>query len=453
MPKSADMPLEPDSTEVVYQTPGGEVDGDQSSWWATYSSRTSASLTSTAWTVLTRDCGYIVENAVFGAGDPGGEGWPESRVRRGLVLGSVQSGKTASMIGVTALALDRGVDAVVVLAGSRTSLWRQTFDRICRQLELGVDTATGNRRSVVIPSVEIGTSEDSSVSLSDIYSVSKQRARRAIHVKQPILAVVMKHADHLRTLGDVLRKQVFPELSSTDRPFHLMVLDDEADDGSVLDAVVEASRDPAYGELKQVPRAIADLWDTIPRSGNTAHPSLHVTYVAYTATPQANLLQSDHNPLAPTDFVVALRTPFDVGQLEPRSTVFFEPKGLGNYYTGGETYYRRGEKSGFIQKAGPDAVENVANAVRAYLVAGAIRLLRRPNALGPHSAREEIFATPDEAVNQAPDPHSMLIHVSALTGDQFAVAEDLLMWAGATDRTEARLALASEVTTLPPKLS
>jgi hypothetical protein len=41
-------------------------------------------------------------------------------------MGSVQSGKTASMLGVSALAIDNGIDIIVVLAGTRLSLWRQT---------------------------------------------------------------------------------------------------------------------------------------------------------------------------------------------------------------------------------------------------------------------------------------------------------------------------------------
>ena len=74
-----------------------------------------------------------------------------------------------------------------------------------------------------------------------------------------------------------------------------MVLDDEADDGSVLDAAVEAGLNPV-ANLKQIPRAIADLgaW---PRGD--APDNLYTTYVGYTATPQANLIQEDRNPPGP----------------------------------------------------------------------------------------------------------------------------------------------------------
>jgi hypothetical protein len=112
-----------------------------------------------------------------------------------------------------------------------------------------------------------------------------------------------------------LRANVFCEVKELDRTVQMLVLDDEADDGSILDAVVESSQDPIYGKLKQIPRSIANLWD--PPQG--APENLFSTYIAYTATPQANLLQEDHNPLAPRDFLISLRTPLEVGRFVPSS--------------------------------------------------------------------------------------------------------------------------------------
>ena len=85
--------------------------------------------------VIGADAEHIVDRGIFGAGEPGTNGWPESRERQGLVMGAVQSGKTASMMAVAAKALDRGVDALVVLGGTRTALWRQTFERLVAQLD------------------------------------------------------------------------------------------------------------------------------------------------------------------------------------------------------------------------------------------------------------------------------------------------------------------------------
>ena len=61
-------------------------------------------------------------------------------------MGSVQSGKTASLIGVVAKSLDRGVDIVVVLAGTRLALWKQTYERISSQLDTWTEASDSDRR-------------------------------------------------------------------------------------------------------------------------------------------------------------------------------------------------------------------------------------------------------------------------------------------------------------------
>src|SRR5690606_23935102 len=166
------------------------------------------------------------------------------------------------------------------------------------------------------------------------------------------------------------------------RSAHMLVLDDEADDGSILDAVVESSQDPIYGKLKQIPRAIANLWE--PPQGSPEN--LFSTYIAYTATPQANLLQADHNPLAPRDFLISLRTPLDVGHPvdttepgnlnAPRSSTYPEAAGIRSYYIGGEVFYRRAKAAKLCVPTTNFVQHDLADAVRAFLVAGAIRLNR-----------------------------------------------------------------------------
>ena len=54
------------------------------------------------------------------------EQWPCTRVRTGLVVGSVQSGKTANMLAVVASLMDSKSDILILLAGTRIALWKQT---------------------------------------------------------------------------------------------------------------------------------------------------------------------------------------------------------------------------------------------------------------------------------------------------------------------------------------
>lgn len=436
-----DSETNPESLSETLFLRSAEEAGEAASWWSNYVGQLSA-ISPTAQNVLEADCRYILEKGIRG------EGGHRASVRRGLVMGSVQSGKTASMFGVAALALDDQMDVVVVLAGTRLSLWRQTFSRLRIQLDTGPEGALRERRRLLVPRPGEVAGPDGRLPLSMLYRLEPAQVRRAIRDRRPIIIVAMKHADHLRALGKSLRETVFPAAAIAGRPFRMIVLDDEADDGSILDAAIEQGEDPIYGSLKQIPRAIAELWN--PHAGGIGPDNLESTYVAYTATPQANFLQQDHNPLAPTDFVVALRTAYDVGAIAPRESTYFEPNGFYSYYTGGETFYKRGATAHLCVAAGEDPVLDRADAVRAYLVASAIQHLRSDK-LGPRSAQDRVFSSKDEALELGPAPRSMLIHPSALVSDHFEVALDLLEWAGAA-RLDAEQRLSASIAYLPDAL-
>ena len=441
------------SERVYFDAPPSTLPGDVS-WWTRYAAEMT-SLTSSAQEVLQTDCAYIVDQGIFGVGQPNVARWPANRTRTGLVMGSVQSGKTASMLGVTALSLDRGVDIVVILAGTRLSLWRQTYERLTEQLDAEENSVSKATRRLLCPAPGVALSE-ASVSLRDTYRLSSAQVRRKLGQRRPLIVVAMKQTDHLYALGNMLRQSVFGAFRDLGRPAHMLVLDDEADDGSVLDAVVEAGQDPLSPKLKQIPRAIADLWE--PRSGSSPE-NLFTTYVGYTATPQASLLQEDHNPLAPRDFVISLRTPLDVGQPldpsrsdAPRSSTYPEPTGIDNYYIGGEVFYRRGTAANLCIELSEQPEEDLGEALRAFLVAGAIRLYRSGRAAGPASLARLDFDTSAAARTSSPDPHSMLFHPSAEIDQHFTGAEDILLWAGVRERHLARELLESGNALLPPSL-
>ncbi len=440
---------------VHFDTPPGLED----TWWSRYAAEL-GQMTTTARGVLQTDCAYIVERGILGAGPPDAAAWPKSRTRTGLVMGSVQSGKTASMFGVTALALDQGIDIVVILAGTRLSLWRQTYERMVEQLDAGEDGVAKARRRLLSPPPGVVLS-GTPATLDTTYRLPSAQVRRKLSQRQPMIVVAMKQTDHLYALGRELRQSVFGEVARLNRAVHMLVLDDEADDGSVLDAVIEQSQGPLSPTLKQIPRAIADLWE--PRSSE-APGNFFATYIGYTATPQANLLQEDHNPLAPRDFVISLRTPLDIGQPAelgnldaPRSSTYPEPNGVDNYYTGGELYYDRGARAGLCCELSGQADEDLADSIRAFLVAGAIRMYwastADPNVMGPHSIRGIDFPQRDDVKAVSPPTHSMLLHPSVDIDAHFAAAEDLLVWSGVPDRTTARNLIESGNAFLPHSLS
>lgn len=444
----------PSLTEHVYYRPPEPALA--STWWSRYAAQLGG-LTMTARASVEADSRYIVERGILGDGFPNARNWRASRSRTGLVMGSVQSGKTASMLGVAALAMDRGVDIVVILGGTRLSLWKQTYGRLVEQLDAGTDNAAKRSRRLLCPAAALALS-DSGQPLNRTYRLMPATVKQRLAQYQPIIIVVMKQTHHLRALGDSLRKNVFGAVRQLDRPAHMLVLDDEADDGSILDAVVESSQDPVYGNLKQIPRAIANLWD--PPQGAPAN--LFATYIAYTATPQANLLQEDHNPLAPRDFLISLRTPLDVGHpidtTNPgnlsagRSSTYPEQAGIRSYYTGGEVFYRRAGNSGLCVPTTNSAAHDLAESVRAFLVAGAIRLYRS-GVLGPKSAANARFDSREDAISNVIAPHSMLYHPSSTIVEHFRAAENILLWAGIGDRATARRLLVNGEARLPDVLA
>lgn len=443
----------PARTERIYFNPPHLAPMD--TWWSRYEAQLNG-LSLTAKASIEADSRYIFERGILGDGDPEPLSWPVNRVRTGLVMGSVQSGKTASMLGVSALAIDHGVDVVIVLGGTRLSLWRQTYGRLVEQLDSGPDNSVKRRRRLLCPAAGMALSEGSH-SLDRMYHLMPATVKQRLAQRQPIIIVAMKQTHHLRALSESLRKSVFKAVSELDRPVHMIVLDDEADDGSILDAVAESGQDQVYGNLKQIPRAIANLWD--PPQGSPRN--LFTNYIAYTATPQANLLQEDHNPLAPRDFLVSLRTPLDIGHMvdtadprnldAPRSSTYPEPAGMPAFYTGGEVFYRRGRLAGLCQPASNDPNDDRAEAVRAFLVAGAIRL-HRSRRVGPATAATMTFNGAEEAEATVMAPHSMLFHPSANIQDHFHAAEDLLVWAGVPDRRSAHRLLVEGSASLPSQL-
>src|SRR5438445_2905405 len=82
---------------------GGSAIGGEA-WWSRYHASVEGQLSPTALSVLEADARYIIGKALPRTKDRLDKAaWPESRVRTGMVVGSVQSGKTASMLGVAAM--------------------------------------------------------------------------------------------------------------------------------------------------------------------------------------------------------------------------------------------------------------------------------------------------------------------------------------------------------------
>lgn len=425
-------------------------------WLVDYASALGASgIGRTAQQVVLADSEYIGDRAVLHPDDPR---WPESRVRTGVVMGAVQSGKTASMIGVLARALDNGANIAIVLAGTQTGLWLQTLSRISAQLDSGTDPL---RRRIFLP-IPTETLGPTRPGPAQAYNLSERAAERAFRLGRPLVVVAMKQVDHLLHLGQTLHRVAFRAAAAQGVKVNMVVIDDEADDSSIADDGLPWSS-PDLEVFKQVPRRIVDLWENRNAPGETAAEHVYATYIAYTATPQANFLQDLTNPLAPRNFVAALRTPGEEGALEPRSLTYRVPEGLRGWYTGADIFYgdvaasltvteHQCNRSNPVPSGaagshpnGADATERaVQDAVRGYLVGSAVRLLRS-GLMGPSSARARLFADRDDVDASVAPVTSMLVHPSSSLETHFETATALRSW-WAGDGTTPWAGVAADVT-------
>jgi hypothetical protein len=416
--------------EVVRRVSDSTKVGDyQDGYWDLYQRflQDDKSFSRPAIEVIVNDTDLIVDEGICGAGELGSLEWESvSRLRTGLVVGAVQSGKTASMLGVIAKAIDQEVDIVVVLSGTRKALWQQTYFRIARHL--GFESQSDN--SNLLPNLS-SIIMDPDLDCAKRYTLTPRDATRKIANGQPLIIVVMKHNQHIREVSEFLNKRVFPQVKKEmpKRKLHLLVIDDEADDGSVLDAVVEKSNDSVH---KQIPRSICQIWDPNSFQNGPSGLDLYTTYIGYTATPAAILLQESVNPLYPRQFIAALRTPGKSGKATPRELTFMAGDDPRSWYTGGDVYYKQLDgTTPLIRTISPneDPESVLVEAIRSYLVAGALRLWQHLKATNQDAPPSGPFATRHEALQKLPEPHSMLVHPSGEMESHFAAAARIISWA------------------------
>lgn len=221
---------------------------------------------------------------------------------RGLVLGFVQSGKTANYTAVIAKAADAGYRLIVVLSGMDKGLRRQTNIRLKNELVGYADARAG---TVPLPPVGQQWHEFTTDDIDGDFRPGNAN-HAALQGSQPVLLVVKKN-------GPVLRRLLrWLDDAPTDvrRTLATLVVDDEADQASVDTRGSYQSEDdppdPDYEPPSVINGLIRDLLGRFARC----------SYVAYTATPFANILiphdTSDPtvgNDLYPRDFIVDLPKP------------------------------------------------------------------------------------------------------------------------------------------------
>jgi hypothetical protein len=335
--------------------------------------------------------------------------WVGPRPFRGLIVGAVQSGKTSSMIGVSAIALDQGYRLIVVLAGGKDDLRQQTARRFNTQLLVqrdeipqlaGAYTLSISSRDRPLGGVALPYSVD-----VHNWALGYVRVRQALRDGQPCIFVIKKHEASLAEMRKLLGR-AYEDFGIEKLP--TVIFDDECDEASV-----ESERMP-------IPEAIANLWRF------ASQPP--VAYLGYTATAAANLLQAPDNELYPEHMVSLLRYP-DAAD----SPLTYREKDPESWYSGGECFYEAfgtspGPLENFLVEASvlPEHLENpiednlsLREALRAFVVSGAYRLALQPGAKF-------------DDIAHLPAPHSMLVQTSASMDEHDRWKQGILKMFGGT---------------------
>lgn len=240
---------------------------------------------------------------------------PDAFDVRGLVMGYVQSGKTANYCALIAKAADLGYKFVIVLSGIHNSLRQQTQKRVNAALGIaGGPPPEAGRRWIAL--TQDGLHGDFRAGTAD---------NSVLQGNERVVAVTKKNKSVLVRLLDWIA-----EVPSVSLP--VLIVDDEADQASINTGGNRGAGQAGGGEEEV---DAADLTDLEAGDTNVAddpdelNPSVinglirelisrfqRVSYVAYTATPFANVL-IDHEAwdrvsgedLYPRDFVVSLPRP------------------------------------------------------------------------------------------------------------------------------------------------
>jgi hypothetical protein len=226
--------------------------------------------------------------------------------RRGMVVGHVQSGKTANYTGLICKAADAGYRLIIVIAGIHNNLRNQTQARIDEGF-IGRDTGksqeTRKGRAKHIIGVGHFDPNNTPVSLTNTLRdfnkpTASTNTSEIDSYKVPVVLVIKKNTPTLKNLLQWLKdNSARGDNEMIDQP--MLLIDDEADNASIN---TKYSKE----DVTTTNRLIRELLNTFHRS----------CYIGYTATPFANIFidpdQDDemyNEDLFPRDFIIGLDAP------------------------------------------------------------------------------------------------------------------------------------------------
>lgn len=287
-----------------------------------------------------------------------------SWTRRGLVVGHVQSGKTANYTGVICKAADYGYKFIVILTGIQEDLRVQTQVRVEEGFTGISSEATSSRDSAI--GVGLYGLEKHPICLTtrtnDFRSTTKDLGVSLQSLSEPLVLVMKKNSRTLANLVEWLEirnKQATARIRSVP----MLLIDDEADNASVN---VSTDGDSPSA----INHCIRKLLDSFERN----------VYLGYTATPFANIFIDPESKdtmkredLFPRDFIISLDAPTNyVGA----SRIFPDSGDLHDTLTTVDDHVDLLPENHKITHPLTEIPVSLKEAVRTFVLARAIRVLR-----------------------------------------------------------------------------
>lgn len=290
--------------------------------------------------------------------------------RKGLVIGSVQSGKTSNYLGLLNKAADAGYRLFVIIGGHTEELRLQTQRR--------VDTHFIGNDSTYLQGGVVKSKQEKKIGIGSLPGHQPVNSFTTVnedfsnkHLKSlnmsldpgssvPNVFVVKKNASVLKSLTQFLKSTASGEDGKLEFP--IMVIDDESDYASINIKANDPDQQPS-----SINRSIRNLLAVSRQS----------SYIGFTATPFANIF-IDHEAfkdLFPRDFILPLNTPNDYlgvqelfGKEDPDPRIITEIDDAVGYAPFGHGITHRLD----------GLPESLKDAIRLYFAANAIRDIREP---------------------------------------------------------------------------
>lgn len=287
--------------------------------------------------------------------------------RRGMVVGHVQSGKTANYIGLIAKAADAGYKLIVVIAGVHNNLRNQTQSRVDEGF-IGIDSARllNRKEGRYVGVGKLNRHRPHPAPFTNSQRDFNKRTATSVGIsldtlKEPAVFVIKKNSSTLTNLVEWLKEyNALGAQQTIDIP--MLLIDDEADNASINTSTKPDRASRINGQIR-------DLLKLFNRS----------CYVGYTATPFANIFIDPNSDdemrggdLFPKNFIISL---------DPPSNYFGPEQVFANYEESPVVRHIEDNEDFLPAKQTKDMEivdlpDSLLDAMRTFVVARAVRLIR-----------------------------------------------------------------------------